>query len=690
MTHNTLLMTQIGILALLLVACFATIALKRLKFPYTVGLVIVGLIVGWLAQNVETLQPLQHLTLSPNLILFVFVPPLIFESAQNIDCRLLSRNLFPVAVLAAPGLWLSTAVIGILLGWLTPLTFLQAFLFGAMISATDPVAVIALFKECGVPKRLNILVEGESLFNDATAIVTFNIILTVIAAGTLETNTLSQGLVKAVVVLLGGIVVGIVLAAVMGYFVTFANNNPFIQSTVSAVVAYAAFIIADLLSVSGVIAVLTAGIIVGWLNANRVPVEVRQFMHEFWEYAAFIANSLIFLLVGLSTAQFIAQSSLGISSFGAIFWAIAISLLARAVAVYTLVPLINWIQKSDPIDLRYQTVSFWGGLRGAVALALALSLAVDFPNRELMTMMTLAVALFTIISGGTTMASLLHGLNLDRPTVLDRLAKAEALVAAKQEGLQQLVDLKTMPMFDLEAIASLQQEYQQQVKETEMSLANLWSELSPHPQQLQQAVWLQAISLEKQGYQELYDQKLISEITFDQLKLSLNLKQDDILAERILPNHQLANPLTTSWEKMTDKFLRLVTPHPEFQVHQQEHELKLRYEYNAAVVYVCDRVAQEVSYLAKEISPNTEPAFFAECIESYRGLAGMACKQLAAEMDIAPQIAISVQQKIARRVAAVSEAETLTKLAAEGVVSNSVASKVRDRLEAETPLQFSS
>ena len=122
MEHNTLLITQIGILALLLVACLAAIALKRLKFPYTVGLVIVGLIVGWLAQNVETLQPLQNLTLSPDLILFVFVPPLIFESAQNIDCRLLSRNLFPVAILAAPGLWLSTAVIGILLGWLTPLT----------------------------------------------------------------------------------------------------------------------------------------------------------------------------------------------------------------------------------------------------------------------------------------------------------------------------------------------------------------------------------------------------------------------------------------------------------------------------------------------------------------------------------------------------------------------------------------
>ncbi len=690
MEHNALLITQIGILALLLVACLAAIALKRLKFPYTVGLVIVGLIVGWLAQNVETLQPLQHLTLSPDLILFVFVPPLIFESAQNIDCRLLSRNLFPVAVLAAPGLWLSTAVIGILLGWLTPLTFLQALLFGAMISATDPVAVIALFKECGVPKRLNISVEGESLFNDATAIVTFNLILTVIAAGTVETNTLSQGLVQAVVVLLGGIVVGLVLAAIMGYFVTFANHNPFIQSTVSAVVAYAAFIIADLLSVSGVIAVLTAGIIVGWLNTNRVPPEVRQFMFEFWEYAAFIANSLIFLLVGFSTAQFIAQSSLGISSLGTILWAIAVPLLARAVVVYTLVPLINWIQKYNPIDLRYQTVSFWGGLRGAVALALALSLAPDFPNRELIMMMTLAVALFTIISGGTTMASLLHRLKLDRPTVLDRLAKAEALLASKQEGLQQLLDLKTMPMFDSEAIACLKQEYQQQVKENEMSLANLWSELSHHPQQLRQAVWLQALSIEKQGYQELYDQKIISEPTYERLKMWLNLKHDEILAENLPLNHQIASPFTTFWERLTNKFLLLVTPHPEFQLHQHEHELKLRYEYNAAIVYVCEQVVEKISFIAKEFSPNTESALVTECLVSYQNFGGMANNQIAREMSLAPQIAIAVQQKSARRVAEVSEAETLTKLVAEGIVSSSIASTISDRLEAETTLQFSS
>ena len=175
MSHNLLLNTEIQILVLLLVACLAAIAFKRINFPYTVGLVIVGLILSFLGKNIEALEVVNTFRLSEELILFIFVPPLIFESALNMDSRLLLRNLTPVLALAVPGLLISTALVGTVLAWLTPLSLGQALLFGSLISATDPVAVIALFKELGAPKQLAILVEGESLFNDATAIVTFNL-----------------------------------------------------------------------------------------------------------------------------------------------------------------------------------------------------------------------------------------------------------------------------------------------------------------------------------------------------------------------------------------------------------------------------------------------------------------------------------------------------------------------------------
>ena len=204
MPHNLLLNTEIDILVLLLVACLAAIAFKKINFPYTVGLVIVGLVLSFLARNIEALEVVNTFRLSEEIILFIFVPPLIFESALNMDSRLLLRNLSPVLVLAAPGLLISTAIVGFTLAWLTPLTLGQALLFGSLISATDPVAVIALFKELGAPKQLAILVEGESLFNDATAIVTFNIILGIIAAGVIGTDALQQGASDFLVAFLGG------------------------------------------------------------------------------------------------------------------------------------------------------------------------------------------------------------------------------------------------------------------------------------------------------------------------------------------------------------------------------------------------------------------------------------------------------------------------------------------------------
>ena len=194
MVHNPLLTIQIDLLLLLLIASLAAVILTRLQFPYTVGLVLLGLLLGGLADWFPALDVLNSLNLSHDLILFVFVPPLIFESAINLDGRLLLRNLTPVLTLAGPGLLISTAIVGAIVTWGTPLTLGQALLFGSLISATDPVAVIALFKELGAPKQLSILVEGESLFNDATAIVAFNIILALVLSGApLGGDTLLQG-----------------------------------------------------------------------------------------------------------------------------------------------------------------------------------------------------------------------------------------------------------------------------------------------------------------------------------------------------------------------------------------------------------------------------------------------------------------------------------------------------------------
>ncbi len=436
MPEPALVTTVVAIVGLLLVAALAAIGLKRLRLPYTVGLVIVGLLLGGLANVFPALGVLRDIELSPDVILFVFLPTLIFESAFNLNSRLLSQNLAPVLALAAPGLLLSTMLVGFLVSWTTPLELGPALLFGALISATDPIAVVALFKELGAPKRLAILVEGESLFNDATAIVLFQIVLAVLAGGILSVATVGEGIAEFAFVFGGGLAVGGTVGYLMVRSIALADDDPLVEVALTTVVAYAAFITADhYLHVSGVMATVGAGLVVGTMGSTRFTPEVRAYLHQFWEYAAFVANGFIFLLVGLSVRLS------GITEHVApIGWAIVAVMVARAVTVFGLT---SRLPGAEPIDTRHQTVLWWGGLRGAVALALALSLPTAFASRELIIAMAVGVVLFTLLSGGLTMGPLIRWLGLDKPTLVERVARAQAAVAAKREGLSRILQAAT-------------------------------------------------------------------------------------------------------------------------------------------------------------------------------------------------------------------------------------------------------
>ncbi|MEL6780211.1 MAG: sodium:proton antiporter, partial [Cyanobacteria bacterium J06597_16] len=433
----SLLTFQTTVLGLLLVACLSAIALRKLHFPYTIGLVIIGLALGFGAEAIPGLEMLTDLNLSHEAILFLFLPPLIFESALNLNARLLLRNITPVLVLATAGLLMATAVVSALMAWLTPLSWQESLLFGALISATDPVAVIALFKELGVPNQLVVLVEGESLFNDATAIVTFNLIL---AAAAMETENLAvAGLTEFFSSFLGGILVGVSLAWLMSYLIVAARRSPFIQGTLTAILAFGTFILADHnLHVSGVIAVVSAGIVTSWIISSQLKPDSREFLNELWEYLSFLTNSLIFLLVGLASAQVLQEVEELRVLLLALGVAIAAVLVSRALAIFTLIPLVNRVHTAPPIARGEQTILLWGGLRGAVGLALALSLENEIENGHFVVALTLGVALFTLLIPGTTMGHLINYLGLNKASVMDELETAEALITANNRALTAL------------------------------------------------------------------------------------------------------------------------------------------------------------------------------------------------------------------------------------------------------------
>ena len=546
MSNNSLLTTETDILILLLVACLAAIAFNRIEFPYTIGLVVVGVVLSILGRNIEALEAVNSFGLSEELILFIFVPPLIFESALNMNIRLLIRNLSPVLVLAVPGLLLSTAIVGVILAWLTPLSIGQALLFGTLISATDPVAVIALFKELGAPKQLTILVEGESLFNDATAIVTFNIVYSTIAAGTIGLGTVEQGAIAFLTSFFGGIGSGLVFGYLMRCLMSLAEDNSLVLATITTITAYSAFLLAEeVFNVSGVMAVVGAGLVVGWYKSNRLQPQIKESMGEFWEYAAFLANSLVFLLVGITASNLRLFEQLGStqSLLATLGIAIATVLMARAIVIFSLVPLVN-LFRSSKISFPYQLVSYWGGLRGAVCLALALSIDRSFPNRDLIVILTLGIALFTMLVPGTTIGRLIQKLQLNRPSKSDRLGRAFALYIAKESALEKFNQIKTDDYLFPDVVEKFTQKYQQETRKAKQSAIDLQTELNLSPDEARQAVWLNALTMERQVYNKLDDEGFISQPVSNRLTLMMNLKSDAVGAGQIPPKL----PPVESWD----------------------------------------------------------------------------------------------------------------------------------------------
>ena len=353
------LSTETLIIELLLVASLVAIAVRRLRIPYTVALVLVGLLL--------TSQSSVSFELTPDLILALFVPPLVFEAAFHLDLKELQRNLTLILFLAIFGVIMTTLIVGGLLSVTTTLSLTSALVFGSLIAATDPVAVVALFRLLGVPRRLSVLVEGESLLNDGTALVLFNLMLAIALTGQFN---FVQSLGDFLRVSVGGIAVGLLMGWITSRLISRIDDY-LIEITLTTVLAYGSYLLAENFHFSGVLAVVAAGLIAGSLGPRGMSPSTRIVLFNFWEYVTFLVNSLVFLLIGLEVDIFAL-----IGNWQTILMEIIIVLSARAVVVYS----INWITAlfSNPIPLRWQHIQTWGGLRGALSLALALSLPMTF------------------------------------------------------------------------------------------------------------------------------------------------------------------------------------------------------------------------------------------------------------------------------------------------------------------------
>jgi CPA1 family monovalent cation:H+ antiporter len=383
---DTMALADIFVILLVALALVALIS-RRFPVPYTATLVLVGLLVA-------VAVPRTAITVTPELVLAVLVPGLVFEAAFRLDFDQLRPTLPAVSVLALPGVLIVAGLVAIVLHLAVGLPLEGAFLVGAMVSATDPVAVITTMRQAHAPERLATLVEGESLFNDGTGIVLFTIAL---AGG----DVLVGGLVSFCVIVVVSIALGLVLGGLAAWIGSRIDDVN-IELTLTLVAAYGVYLLADDLHQSGIIATVVGGIVIGTYGRRAgMSARTRVAIDTVWGYLAFILTALVFLLIGLTITPDVL-----IDAAGPIAWGVIAVIAGRLVVVYGLLRGLGRVPLGERLGLRlplaWSHVLFWSGLRGAIAVALALSLPADTPDRALLQGIVFGIVLFTLLVQGTT------------------------------------------------------------------------------------------------------------------------------------------------------------------------------------------------------------------------------------------------------------------------------------------------
>ncbi len=477
-----LIQQELAIILLLTIAAGVAILVRRFRFPYTVALVIVGLILSAIP------EPLIGIEFSKDVILAVLVPPLIFEAALHLPFSSLRRNGVIIFMTSIIGTFIGTFIVGGIVSTTLDIPFVAAIAFGALISATDPVAVVAFFRTLGVGKRLTVLVEGESLFNDGAAIVIFNIALATGAlmnAGTFTEFNVPEAIGEFLIVSLGGLAVGSLLGGIVSYVILKNVDDALIETAVTLAVAFGSFLLAEYFGsifgglfsfmssdfhFSGILAVVAASLFVGNVGSINTSPTTKVTLDNFWEFLTFVVNSFVFLVIGLK---------INLSAFRdnieAILIAVAVVLVSRALLTYGLTWIHGIIRPKENIPSDYRHVMFWGGLRGAISLALALTLDGSIFGVEVseqLQVMTFGVVLFTLLVQGLTIERLIKRLGLvTRLPHRDEQLRLQALVIAKRAGQQELNKLHKEGILANDIHAAMDSVYQRDIDNWQNALA---------------------------------------------------------------------------------------------------------------------------------------------------------------------------------------------------------------------------
>lgn len=652
------------LLIFLFIASFSMPLMKKLRFPHSVFLVIAGIVIGicadrftgseipWIA---EIAMAVSGFSLSSDAILFIFLPTLIFESAYNINSRELIKDMPYVLVLALPALLISILTVGLMLHYLAGFSFEVSFLFGALISATDPVAVIAIFKELGAPKRLTMLVEGESLFNDATSVVAFTIILGFITSADMLSpgQTAASGAAEFLLVFVGGTAVGLVTGYIFAIILGMIRNNPSVEIIITTMLAYISFILAHhYLHVSGVMSTVTAGLLLSSYGRTKISFEVHEFMESFWQTMSFSANAILFICIGLLMIPYLSLSIL--ADLPQLLVAIIAVNIGRAIPVFSLLPFLSFIKFVEKISIKFISVIWWGGgLRGAIAIALALSLIDSgLPQeyqRQIM-LLTFGIVIFTLGVNGLSIRKVMHMLKVDRLSKDEVYAQKMGLMHSKTLAIENIRSFNECAVHYPGIHRRLIEEYASQEEELHRELAAF---KGIDEEEKFSLLAREALLREKRAYFESFTRKEISGSSLRDLQHQIDLDLDRLKSGRIIIAHRHQFE-SRSWLEALIRPFRTIMPE------STAKRLAMRYEKACSTT---EAIKNVYKFLEEKESENPELSDDCKRLkDNYASLRAAANQETSDFRVNFPEYAESVVEIIMRKSSLRTELEYLTKM----------------------------
>lgn len=692
-------------LALFLMLALSSVSLffaSRVKLPHTVVLAALGVVLGF-STLWEPLSFLDDIALTPELLFYIFLPILIFESAFNINIRRLVDDAPIISLLAIVSLLISTVVVAFLIDIVMSLIgfdipFILAMVFGAIISATDPVAVLALFKEFGAPRRLSLIFEGESIFNDGTAVALFLVVLAIMESGVVGTEGIIEGTISFVLMVVGGIIFGLVFGGVFSKVIGYTRSNEFAAITLTMVLAHVTFICAELFSqnavffgfhvhVSAIIATTVASLWMGNYGRFKLPAHGMEFMEKYWGQFAFLANSIVFILIGMLAVKLPAAAP---DLMIPVLLTILIVAFARALSIYPVVGIFNWFSSSrQKVPLSWQHTLSWGSLRGALAVTMVLLIpddltfpgwAYSFTPKELVLTLTVGCIFATLFLKATTMGGLMRRLRLDRLTALEEINYREMLAYVYSLTLNKLEDSFKKGYTGEAVYEKLRAEQQVEIRKVLVDL----EERTKDPEILRRVIYLHAIGIERKYLLELFRNSEVTEWVAKMINSKLEYQS------RAIENGDYT-PEKYSHGVELDVFERLVVFVKRDLLRQPlGQSIESKYLYYRALAIISRKVGKELPELERcfEGSSSAARPIIRDTIARYDDYRQGSTKKFLELRESEPAVVMAIEERLARLAAYKTESHLLHNLREREMVTPKVAIALEDRFQEDrrTPL----